>query len=166
MQGFIPPFALLQVGLALSAVGEVIVWTFSSQLLLSLAPVHLRDHILSLDFLIFNLIGVLGVGIPEVMVERLDLGIMGAYMVLAGSFVVPRTAMGNVVQTGEIPLCSGPSATGSPVMYWAGGSKRLISPLATPTWGRSWRRCPEGEASPKLGAVPEPAVCYARLHAL
>ena len=111
MQGFIPPFALLLLGLALSAVGEVIVWTFSSQLLLSLAPVHLRDHILSLDFLMFNLMGVLGVAIPEVMVERLDLGIMGAYMVLTGSFVVLALMWGLWLKQRKFRFAPAPAAT-------------------------------------------------------
>lgn len=98
-------------GLALSAVGEVIVWTFSSQLLLSLTPVHLRDHILSLDFFLFNLMGVLGVAIPEVMIERLDLGIMGAYMVLVGSFVVLALLWGLWLRQGKYPFARAPAET-------------------------------------------------------
>ena len=54
----------------------------------------------------FNLMGVLGVAIPEVMVEPLGLGIMGAYIVLAGSLVVLALLRG--AQTREIPNCSSP----------------------------------------------------------
>ncbi len=111
LQGFIPPFALLLVGLALSAVGEVIIWTFSSQLLLSLTPVHLREHIFSLDFLMFNLLGVLGVAIPEVMVEQLDQGIMGAYRILTVSFVVFALLWGLWLKKGKYRLAPALSET-------------------------------------------------------
>ncbi len=88
MQGFVPPFAVLLLGVALRAVGAVVLWTFSSQLLLSLTPSHMRDHILSFEFFMLNLLGAVGVAIPDVVAERLDLGIMGAFTVLTSGFLI------------------------------------------------------------------------------
>ena len=90
-------------GFALSSVGEVIVWTFSSQLLLNLTLVHLREHILSPDFYV-QFEGVMGVAIPEVMIEQVDLGIMGIHIVLTGSLVVLAPLWGLWLSQVKFPI--------------------------------------------------------------
>lgn len=88
MQAPIPPFGLLLVGVALRSMGAVIVWTFSTQMLLSLTPLRLRDHMLSFEFFCFNLTGVLGVAMPALIAENERLGIGGAFNILGGSFLL------------------------------------------------------------------------------
>ncbi len=107
MQGFIPPFVILLLGVALRSVGAVILWTFSSQLLLSLTPGPLRDHILSFEFFMLNLLGAVGVAIPELMVEWLDLGILGAFTTLTGSFLVLSMLWGLWIRQGNYRLPPG-----------------------------------------------------------
>ncbi len=104
MQGFVPPFAILLLGVALRSIGAVILWAFSSQLLLSLTPHRMRDHILSFEFFMLNLLGVLGVAIPEVLVERMELGIMGAFVTLTGSFLILAVFWGLWIKKGVFEL--------------------------------------------------------------
>ncbi len=104
MQGFVPPFAILLLGVALRSVGAVILWAFSSQLLLSLTPGPLRDHILSFEFFMLNLLGAVGVAIPELVAVQLDLGIMGAFTLLAGGFGVLALFWGLWLRQGNYRL--------------------------------------------------------------
>ena len=91
LQAPIPPFGILLLGVALRSVGAVLIWTFSTQLILSLTPFHLRDHMLSYEFFLFNLMGILGVIMPALITEDPRLGIPGAFLILAACFLILAT---------------------------------------------------------------------------
>ncbi len=88
LQAPIPPFGVLLLGVALRSVGAVLIWTFSTQLILSLTPFPLRDHMLSFEFFLFNLMGILGVIMPALITEDPRLGISGAFLILAACFLL------------------------------------------------------------------------------
>ncbi len=88
LQAPIPPFGILLFGVALRSVGAVLIWTFSTQLILSLTPYPLRDHMLSFEFFLFNLMGILGVIMPALIVEDPRLGVTGAFSILTACFLV------------------------------------------------------------------------------
>ena len=87
LQAPIPAFPLLLFGVALRNVGAVLIWTFSSQILLSRVPAAMRDHVLSAEFLLFNLAGVLGVVLPALISGDPDKGIPVAFVVLGVVFL-------------------------------------------------------------------------------
>ncbi len=87
LQAPVPAFGILLVGVALRSVGAVLIWTFSTQLLLSLTPLHLRDHMLSLEYFLFNLMGILGVVLPAVVTENPRLGLTGTFLILMACFL-------------------------------------------------------------------------------
>ena len=88
MQAPVPPFGILLLGVALRSIGAVLIWTFTTHLILSLTPYHLRDHMLSFEYFLFNLIGILGVILPTVIAEDPRLGIFGAFIFLGTCFLV------------------------------------------------------------------------------
>ena len=88
LQAPIPPFPILLFGVALRNVGAVLIWTFSSQILLSRVPAAMRDHVLSAEFLLFNLAGVLGVVLPALTSGNPDRGIPIAFFALGAFFAV------------------------------------------------------------------------------
>lgn len=88
MQAPVPPFGVLLLGVALRSVGAVLIWTFSTQLILSLTPPHMLDHLLSFEYFVLNLMGVLGVILPASMVDNPRLGIFGAFTALSVSFLL------------------------------------------------------------------------------
>ena len=88
MQAPIPPFPFLLLGVALRSVGTVIIWTFSTHLLLSLTPRHLLDHLLSFEYFLFNFVGILGVILPAYMVENPQIGVQGSFILLGTAFLL------------------------------------------------------------------------------
>ena len=88
LQAPIPPFPVLLFGVALRNVGAVLIWTFSSQILLSRVPAAMRDHVLSAEFLLLNLAGILGVVLPALTSGNPDRGIPIAFFALGMCFAV------------------------------------------------------------------------------
>jgi len=91
LQAPVPPFGVLLLGVSLRSVGAVLIWTFSTQLLLSRTPFRLREHMLAFEFFLFNLMGILGVIMPALITENPRLGIAGAFVILAACFLVLAT---------------------------------------------------------------------------
>lgn len=92
LQAPVPHFAVLLLGVALRSIGAVLIWVFSTQLLLSLTPVHLRDHMLSFEYFLFNLTGILGVVLPALTAENPSIGLFGTFLALATAFLMLAVA--------------------------------------------------------------------------
>lgn len=88
LQAPIPPFAILLLGVALRSVGTVLIWTFSTHLLLSLTPRPLLDHMLSFEYFLHNFAGILGVLLPALMVENPQIGVQGSFILLGTAFLI------------------------------------------------------------------------------
>lgn len=104
LQAPVPPFGLLLLGVALRSVGAVIIWTFSTQLLLSLAPAASLESLLSLEYGLWNLTGLVGVALPSFMVEHPRLGLPGAFLVLGGCFLTLALLWGLWLRKGDFVL--------------------------------------------------------------
>ena len=101
LQAPLPSFGLLLLGVALRSVGAVIVWTFSTQLLLSLAPDASLAPLLSLEYVLWNLAGLAGVALPSFMVAHPRLGLPGAFLVLGACFLTLALLWGLWVRKGD-----------------------------------------------------------------
>ena len=96
LQAPIPAFPILLFGVALRNVGAVLIWTFSSQILLSRVPAAMRDHVLSAEFLLFNLAGILGVVLPALTSGNPDRGVPIAFVALGACFCAGGRWLGPV----------------------------------------------------------------------
>lgn len=101
LQAPLPSFGLLLLGVALRSVGAVIIWTFSTQLLLSLAPDASLAPLLSLEYVLWNLAGLAGVALPSFMVAHPRLGLPGAFLVLGACFLTLALLWGLWVRKGD-----------------------------------------------------------------
>jgi MFS family permease len=81
-------FGTVLFGTLLRGVGGGIIWVFSTQLLLQLAPAHIRGRIFATEFAIFTLASAVGASLAGALLDS-SLGLSGLIWWMAGLSLIP-----------------------------------------------------------------------------